>query len=243
MSDDVPVQITLFPPTTDVETSHWGQLAPTLWHAGLIWRHYQQVAFSMLKPELRIWCTFTDHHAFNTWQQHPLVVERCGETLRSEIHIDVALTPFERHDRICRCQDSSELILRGHGFGFQGGVLWCCDCLGYYPNYRTITLLGDLAPRLQTWALTFGHVYKIWMQTSELESWASNELQSAGSTLNASGRSHAREASERTGKTVWYDHFVEQAHRTPTCPCCGKECTQPSWSATRLTCCDCRVSY
>jgi hypothetical protein len=243
MSDEVPAQITLYPPSTDVECSCWDNLAPTLWHSGLIWHDYEQVVFESKPVELRLWCTFTDRYAFNTWREHELVMTRCPEILASRIEAVEVLTPWDRHDKLCKCNESSELVLRNHGFGNRKSVLYCCDCLGYYPNYRTSELAGDIDPRMQTWALIFGHVHKIWLLTNELEAWAFNELQSPGSELNSAGRALARELTQRLGKSVWYDLFAPVDSRTNVCPSCQRECSHPEWSNKRFVCILCGLVY
>lgn len=229
---DVPAQITLYPPTTDVETSHWVGLAPTLWHAGLIWRDYEQVVFDLASIELRILCTFTDRHAFASWQHHAFVNARCPEVLASPIDLVEVRTPLARHDPACTCDSSSALILTGHGFGNRKFVLTCTDCLGYYPNYRVLALLETMYASLQSWSLVFGHVFDIWKQTSDLEEWALNELQAVDSELNTAGQMFAKQIRERTGRPTWYFLFVPAESRTAACPCCHDACTHPRWSAS-----------
>ena len=243
MTDDVPAQITLYPPTTDIETSHWGFLAPTLWHAGLIWRDYEQVVFDLPQIKLRIWCTFTDRHAFESWPAHHAVREGCREILATSFDVVETITPFARHDPRCRCDESTSLILTGHGFGNRKSVLTCCDCLGYYPNYRTQALVDTIYSRLQSWALVSGHVYQTWLLTTVLEDWALDELQLPDSELNHTGRKLAQRICERIGKPVWYFLFVPSETRTPVCPSCGAECEQPGWSQKRFTCATCRLVF
>ncbi len=243
VTDDVPAQITLYPPSTDVETSHWGALAPTLWHAGLIWHDYEMVAFDLDPIELRIWCTFTDRHAFESWRRHDLVAERCPEILASKIDVEEIVTPWARHDKQCTCDESTALGLNGHGFGNRKSVLFCCDCLGCYANYRTSDLTGDVYPQLLSWALVSGHVYDVWMLTADLEHWALNELQSANSELNSSGRELARQIGESTGKQVWYCLFVPSDARTSVCPSCHGKCDHPKWSEKRFACRECGLVY
>jgi hypothetical protein len=243
MTDDVPAQITLYPPSTDIEISHWGSLAPTLWHSGLIWHDYEQVAIELPQPELRIWCTFTDRYAFQSWREHSLVIERCSELLGTHIVVVETITPWDRHDRVCNCDDSSALILMGHGFGNRKAIIFCCDCLGYYPNYRTSELLGQIAPDLQAWALVSGHVYDIWMLTADLESWALNELQSPNSNLNTSGQSFSQAINALTDKPTWYYIFVESGRRNRDCPSCRQACGHPKWSNKRFVCRECQLVY
>ncbi len=243
MTDDIPAQITLFPPNTDLETTHWGSLAPTLWHAGLIWHDYEQVAFDLPQPELRIWCTFTDRHAFDTWRTHERVVSHCSEILKTSIHVTEIVTPWERHDHICRCNDSTVLVLTGHGFGNRKSNILCCDCLGYYPNYRINELLGDHASRLHSWSLVYGHVYDIWMLTADLETWALNELQAPTSQINRSGLECTRLIEHQLEKPVWYNIFVESDSRIDMCPSCSTICDHPKWSKKRFVCDRCRLVY
>ncbi len=243
MTDDVPAQITLYPPSTDVETSYWGYLAPVLWHAGLIWYDYEQVVIDTAPVELRLWCTFTDRHAFDTWRKHELVMKRCPEILASRIDVIEILTPWARHDRLCRCDESSAIVLYGHGFGNRKSVLYCCDCLGYYPNYRISNLIGETEAQLRSWALVSGHVYDIWMLTSELEYWALNELQSANSELNSSGRELARHLSDRLNKPAWYFLFVQSDLRSNRCPFCNAKCQHAKWSLKTFLCDACGLAY
>lgn len=243
MTDDVPAQITIFPPSSDIETSYWGSLAPTLWHAGLIWRDYEQVAFNLNPVELRIWCTFTDREAFNAWRQHELVAKRCPEILASKIEVTETTTPWARHDERCTCEESSAFGLNGHGFGNRKSVLYCCDCLGYFPNHRTLELIGNIYGQLHSWALISGHVYDIWMLTADLENWALNELRSPTSELNSSRREFARLVRERTGKQVWYCLFVQSDAKTDVCPACNRQCTPAKWSHKRFVCYDCNLVY
>lgn len=243
MTDDVPAQITILTPTTDVETTHWGRLAPTLWHAGLIWSRYEQVAFELPQPELRIWCTFTDRVAFDTWRSNSLVIERCSELLATPIQVTETVAPWDRHDHICVCKDSSAFILMGHGFGYRQAILFCCDCLGYYPNYRTFELVGDLLPTLHSWALIYGHVSDIWMLSGDLELWASNELQSPTSQLNKQGRKYAKQIHRLIKRPVWYYLFVESDKRTSTCPSCGINGKCPDWNRTKYACEMCSCVY
>lgn len=243
MTDDVPAQITLFPPGTDLETTHWSFLAPTLWHAGLIWHEYKQVVFSLQQPELRIWCTFTDRRAYDTWQTHELVVKRYSEILTSPIQVCEMVTPWERHDRICQCDNSTALFVVGHGFGNQKSNVYCCDCLGYYPNYRINELLGDHVSKLYSWALVYGHVYDIWMLTADLEIWALNELQSADSQINISGRACAQLIEQKLEKSVWYFLFIESESRTDVCPSCLRTADHSKWSKKRFICDRCRLVY
>lgn len=242
MTDDVPVQITLYPPTTDVETTPWCSLAPTLWHAGLIWHDYRQMAFELPPPELRVWCTFTDREAFATWRDHPLVKRRCSDLLSTPIHVVEVVSPLDRHHHICACADSSNLVLMGHGFGHRQAFLFCGNCDGYFPDHRAMDLLGEMTPSVKSWALAYGHVCDIWLVTSaRLEPWASNELQSLASEINSVGRDYAEKISLRTNKTVWYSLFVESDRRTDKCPACGKKSSR--WSAKRLACRECKVVY
>ena len=243
MTDDVPAQITLYPPCTDIETTHWGSLAPTLWHAGLIWREFEQVAFDLTPVELRIWCTFTDRHAFSSWRHNELVAKRCPELIASTIDVVETVTPWARHDKRCDCVESSAFALNGHGFGIRKSVLYCCDCLGYYPNYDTLEKAGDIYAQLQSWALIFGHVYDIWMHTADLEKWALNELQSSTSEINSSGREFARLIGDRIDKQVWYNLFVQNEARTNVCPACNRECVHAKWSQKRFLCHDCNLVY
>jgi len=243
MTDDVPAQSTLYPPNTDIETNRWGDLAPTLWHAGLIWYGYEQVAFALPQPELRIWCTFTDRHAFDTWRSHESVIARCAGILAAPFDICEIVTPYERHDHICRCDKSTALTVVGHGLGNRKANLYCCDCAGYYPNYRAAELLGDITPRLQTWALAYGHVCDIWMLISDLEEWALNELTNSTSEINKSGVACARLIEQRLSKPVWYNIFVESESRTNVCPSCATICDHPQWNAKRFACDRCRLVY
>lgn len=243
MIDDVPAQITLYPPTTDVETGLWSLLAPTLWHSGLIWHDYEMAVFDLTPVELRIWCTFTDRHAFQSWRHDQLVAERCAEILASKIDVTETITPWSRHDSLCTCERSTGLVLNGHGFGNRKSVLFCCDCLGYYPNYRVLELLGDAYAQLQSWALVSGHVYDIWMLTANLERWALRELQSVHSELNSTGRELAEQVRVRTERQVWYFLFVEHDARTNICPSCHRICEHPKWCPKIFACHECEVVY
>ena len=218
-------------------------LAPTLWHAGLIWQRYEQVVFDLPRPELRIWCTFTDRHALTNWRDHRLVIERCSDLLETSILVDEVLTPWDRYDHACNCDDSSSLIFTGHGFGNDNVVLYCCDCLGYYPNHRASELVGATSARLQSWALTHSHVYDIWLLSGDLETWASNELQNPESELNTSGREHAKQIHRLTNKDVWYHHFIDNVPQIFECPSCGKGCSRPEWIERRSVCQTCQTIY
>jgi hypothetical protein len=243
MTDDVPAQITLYPGSTDIETSHWGFLAPTLWHAGLIWRDYEMVVFDLTPIELRIWCTFTDRGAFESWRHHELVIERCAEILASKIDVFETVTPWARHDKRCDCDQTTEFVLRGHGFGNRKSVLVCCDCLGYIPNYRVLELAEDCYTQLQLWAIVYGHVYDIWMLTAGLEDWALNELQSPVSETNSSGRELALLLENQLKKRVWYDHFTHTDERGNSCPSCDRPCGPAKWSTKKLACSECQIVY
>ncbi|MCA9213565.1 MAG: DUF2310 family Zn-ribbon-containing protein [Planctomycetales bacterium] len=243
MTGDVPAQITLYPPSTDIEGSGWRLLAPTLWHAGLIWYHYEMVVFDLTPIELRIWCTFTDRHAFESWRQHELIIKRCEGILVSQIDVVETVTPWARHDGRCTCNESTEFVLVGHGFGNNKSVLYCCDCLGYIPNYHTSELVGNTYGKMQSWALASGHVYDIWMLTDDLEDWALNELRSPKSEINSSGRLIAQLIGNHIKKPVWYLLFAHSGTRTNVCPSCGLRCGPAKWNAKKLACHACQIVY
>ena len=242
MTSDVPVQISLFPDSTDVETSHWGLLASELWHAGLIWPQYKQVVFPTSPPQLRVWCTFTDRHSFETWRTHPTIRERCAELLETRIEVVEVVTPWARHDAACECASSAALAIMGHGGGFRKAIVYCVDCVGYIPNHRLKVLADANYGALLTWGRAYGHVHSLWMLTAELEQCASRELQTFDSELNVSGRNHAARLSENTNKPVWYSHFLERDARSH-CPGCGSEPKTAPGSIKRLACPDCLLLF
>jgi len=218
-------------------------LAPTLYHAGLIWHNYEQIVYNTDKPELRIWCIFTDRNAFENWRSNSFVKKHCSDILSSAIDIAVTVTPMEKHENVCRCINSAGLILRGHGFGNKKASVYCGDCSGYYPGYRVKELFGDLSTQAEVWSLISGHVYDIWMLTGELEEWAVNELSEPSSDLNKSGLQYASQLGKLIKKTVWYYLFTPDEDTTENCPICKSVCNKSKWDGPKFLCKRCKIVY
>lgn len=242
-TDDVPAQIVLHPPTADVECSVWGFLASTLYHEGLIWRDYEQIIEDHDGPKLRIWCTFTDHEAFKSWRSNATIKERFADVLSTSIEVSVIETPWAKHDKICRCGDSSSLILRGHGFGNNKAIIYCGDCAGYYPKHRVQNLAGDFSAKIESWSLVAGHVYHIWLLTAELEDWAFDELIDPAGTVNSAGLNYAHELSKHLGKPVWYYLFVPIERKNASCPKCQSVCGEAKCKGPTFQCDPCHLVY
>ena len=242
-TDDVPAQLVLHPPTTDVECSTWGSLAPTLYHEGLIWRDYEQTVEDRGGPKLRIWCTFTDRHAFESWRSNPTIKEQFADILTAPIEVSVIATPWAKHEDTCRCADSPDLILRGHGFGNNKAIIYCGNCAGYYPKYRVQNLFGDLAPKIESWSLIAWHIYHIWLLTAELEDWAFRELTDPDGAINSAGLQYAHQLSQCLGKTVWYYLFVPTEHVADICPKCKSKCDESQLKGPAFTCRKCCLVY
>ena len=243
MTDDIPVEIVLHPPTTDLESSIWGSLAASLYHEGLIWRDFQQTLDSGPPPFLRVCCTFTDLHAFESWRSNRAIKDAFAQVLATGIDVSIIQSPWAKHERRCTCADSSQFILRGHGFGANKAVIFCGHCQGYYPRYRVQELLGEAEPGIETWARVTGHVYQIWLLTGELEDWALNELTNPTSATNVAGLKHAHDISAQLGKPVWHYMFVSKDKVCDNCARCGARSEPSLFAGPSYVCQRCRLIY
>lgn len=243
MNTDVPAEILLEPPTTDIWCSPWGLLAGSLYQHGLIWRQYEQAIVCESLPQLRLTCTFTDQHAYDTWQSHPSISTEFSDVLRGRVHVSRIATPCDRHEEVCGCNNSSEFILRGHGFGHSKAVLYCVDCLGYIPRYRVQNRFGAIDAPLESWAVISSRVYDIWLATSTLEDWASTQLSDPASEINVAGLSFATKLSNTVRKPFWYYLFVPYDDVTSKCPKCGGESMRSVYSGPSFQCDACRIVY
>lgn len=141
----------------------------------------------------------------------------------------------------CTCAAPRELILRGRGFGHNGAVLWCGECLGPIE----FTPLKNLHPgELEAWAMVSAHIHGIWFHTPDiLETWALDQLRKPDSDLNRKGRELARRIATGREVQVWYYQFVERDRVSPRCPDCAEPAERSPWNPPQLRCPTCNLCF
>jgi len=124
----------------------------------------------------------------------------------------------------CLCASRRALILRGHPGGL---ALWCSDCDQSVP-FDDSRLPGPCLLEVRRFARQFDHIYGLWLESSEYEGWAADELFRAGSALNRLGRVVACHVSGTlpclyalaSDPTSGGDE--DETVVVPACPVCGR---------------------
>jgi hypothetical protein len=130
----------------------------------------------------------------------------------------------------CLCPIRRALVLRGHPGGL---ALWCSDCDQSVP-FDGSRLPAPCLLEVRRFARQFDHIYGLWLESSEYERWAADELFRAGSALNRLGRVVAFHVSATfpclyalaSDPTTAIDE--DGSAIVPACPVCGRAPTVSS---------------
>jgi len=121
-------------------------------------------------------------------------------------------------DEYCNCAEVSDVYL---AFDLTENPLHCGVCRGTVSPER-IDLPLRLVDAIADWTITFGSLYRLWLQSGAYEDWAYEQLGDAGSPVNREGLDVALALSaNRPCAYLWFWN----ERRPDSCPNCGSALT------------------
>lgn len=217
-------------------------LSTSLYHLRLIYGEPRELRKTGGKLELTV--IFLDTNSFESWINHPKIVEYWNEkfetflsekpqTIREEnviIEIDKILN--------CECQTSDFYLLQGRTFQFTD-ELSCGSCLKNVPYSRI-----PLSIEIENWQNHYQRVYLNWLESSFMEGSALRQLKNYKTgKLNLAGEKIRKELSEYLEKPVYLNHFTEESDTQLTCVICGSKGIKSGLTRPFKICKKCHTAF